>query len=260
MKLQVIFVLLGALIAPPARAFNFFELEVYPATTEGQGLHEIESQSSFVASGRDREGHRGVEAEEDEGRRHHLFRSSLEYNYGLTDMIDVALYVDFQKPNAEDVEYAAFRARARGSLWERGRFPLDLGWYVEAEVPNEGETDLELEFRPIISRDIGRFTIDVDPIFDLPTVSEERRTLEFAYATRLGYRLTQHFEPSVEFYGSLGQIRAIDGSQESEHYIFPVANFHFGGLKFQVGPGFGITRASDSVIVKFNLEYEFAIP
>lgn len=266
MKLQVIIALL-MLVVSPAGAFNFFELEVYPATTEGRGLHEIESLNSFVANGSDREGHRGgggdeeEEGEDEEGApRHHLFRSSLEYNYGLTDKIDVALYVDLQKPNADDVEFAGFRARARGGLWERGRFPVDLGWYFEAEVPAHEESLLELEFRPIVSRDFGRFTIDIDPIFELPTISEERRTLEFGYASRLGYRLSQRFEPSIEFYGSVGQIRAIDSSREQEHYIFPVANFHAGNIKLQVGPGFGLTRGSDSVVVKANFEYEFTVP
>ena len=110
MKLTLIFTLLLSAWAWPAAALNFFELEVYPATTEGQGLHELESQSSFVASGRDREGHRGA-GEEDDPQRHHLLRSSLEYNYGLTDKIDVALYLDTEKPNGEDVEFGGFRAQ-----------------------------------------------------------------------------------------------------------------------------------------------------
>src|SRR5438552_13287203 len=96
-------VLVGLLVcgpeATPARALNFFELEVYPATTEGQGLHEIENTTTFVANGRAGEG------EEGEAPRHRLVRTSLEYDYGVTDKVDVAAYVDVQRPNAEDVEY-----------------------------------------------------------------------------------------------------------------------------------------------------------
>ncbi|MFN8544299.1 MAG: hypothetical protein U0807_08830 [Candidatus Binatia bacterium] len=239
-----------------ARALNFFELEVYPATTEGKGLHEIENLSTFVAKGRDA----GDPADEDEGRRHHLFRSSLEYNYGLTDKIDLAAYVDFEKPNGEDVEYAGSRVRARGALWEKGRFPVDIGWYLEAEMPHAAESDLELEFRPLVSRDFGRFSIDVNPAFELPTVSEERRTLEFNYAARVAYRLTPQFTPAVEFYGGLGQIRDVEPSREQEHYVFALAYLRLpGGFHVNIGPGFGLTRGSDPVIVKANLEYEFTL-
>src|SRR4029077_5818517 len=79
------------LAAVPARALNSFELEVYPATTEGQGLHEVELHSTYVPVGR-----KATEGEVsgEELRRQGLFRTSLEYNYGLTDKIDVAAYLD----------------------------------------------------------------------------------------------------------------------------------------------------------------------
>src|SRR5213594_4543199 len=136
--------------AAPAPALNFFELEVYPASTEGQGLHEVENLTTLVANGR-----RPTEEEADgeEPRRHRLLRTTVEYNYGLTDKIDVAAYLDLQRPNGEELEYAQSRFRARGAFFDKGRFPLDIGWYVEAEVPDKGASELELEFRPIVSRD-----------------------------------------------------------------------------------------------------------
>jgi hypothetical protein len=249
----VVTVVAGLLRATPASAVNFFELEVYPATTEGKGLHEVESLTTFVANGR--------AEEEGEAPRHRLLRTSLEYNYGLTDRIDIAAYLDLQRPNGKEVEYAGSRLRGRGALWDKGRFPVDLGWYLEAEVPHDTESDLELEFRPILSRDLGRFSFDLNPIFELPTVSEERRTLEFNYGARLYYRLSRDFVPGVEFFGGIGQIRAIDASRAQEHYVFPVLYGRLArGLKFVIGPGFGLTRGSDPVILKLGAEYEFTVP
>ena len=246
---------LVALLAAPARAIDFFELEVYPATTDGAGVHEIENLTTFVANGRNaREDHDGE-------RRHRLLRTSLEYNYGLTDRIDVAAYLDLAKPNGDQVEYAGARFRARGGLWDKGRFFLDLGWYLEAAVPHDGESDLELEFRPIVSRDFGRFTVDVNPIFELPTVSEERRTLEFAYAARAYYRLAERLQPGVELFGGIGQIRDVDASQKQEHYVLPILYGRVGrGWSVSLGTAFGLTRASDPVIVKLGVEYEIVLP
>jgi hypothetical protein len=247
--------LLGALVAPgTASALNFFELEVYPATTEGKGLHEIENTTTFVANGRAGEG------EEGEARRHRLLRTSVEYDYGLTDKVDLAAYVDVQRPNANDVEYAGMRFRARGAVWDKGRYPLDVGWYLEAEVPHDAESDLELEFRPIVSRDLGRFSVDLNPGFELPTVSEERRTLEFNYGARVYYRLSRNVVPGIEFYGDIGQIRDPTRSREQEHYVFPVLYGRLArGIKFVAGPGFGLTRGSDPVILKLGVEYEFTV-
>jgi hypothetical protein len=259
MKMRLVFALaavLGAVRA--ASAVDFFELEVYPATTEGKGLHELESLNSFVANGRRPS---DEELEGEEARRHRLFRTSLEYNYGLTDKIDVAAYVNVQHENGDELEYAGSKFRVRGALWDKGRYPVDLGWYVEAEMPYGEESDLEFEFRPILSRDFGRFSLDLNPIFELPTVTSERRTLEFDYAARVYYRLSRDWQPGLEFYGGAGQIRRFDPSREQEHYVLPaIYGRVIPGLKFAFGPAFGITRASDPVIVRLNVEYEFTFP
>ncbi len=244
-------------VATPALALNFFELEVYPATTEGQGLHEIENTTTFVADGRRPT---DEELEGEESRRHRLLRTSVEYNYGVTDKIDLAVYTDLERANGDELEYAGSRVRARGGLFEKGRYPVDLGWYVEAEMPHKGESDLELEFRPIVSRDLGRFSVDLNPSFELPTVTAERRTLEFRYGARVYYRLSRTLMPGVEFFGDMGQIRRPDAARDQEHYVFPVIYARWGrGLKFVTGPGFGLTRASDPVILRLGVEYEFSL-
>ncbi len=243
--------------ATSAHALNFFELEVYPATTEGKGLHEIESHSTYVANGRKAT---DEERSGEDFRRQGLFRTSLEYNYGLTDKIDVATYLDLAWPNADEPQYAGSRFRIRGGLFDQGRFPVDLGWYFEVELPQKDPATLELEFRPILSRDVGRFTIAVDPSFELPTVTPERRTFEFNYGARILYRLSPTLQPAVEFFGDIGQIRDVDPSREQEHYVFPML---FGrlaqGVYFSVGPGFGLTRSSDPVILRARVEYEFTL-
>ena len=73
MRTTFIFVTLASLLsaAVPACALNFFELEVYPATTEGQGLHEVENLTTFVAQGRRPN---DEEKEGEEPRRHRLLR------------------------------------------------------------------------------------------------------------------------------------------------------------------------------------------
>jgi hypothetical protein len=244
--------------AASAHALNFFELEVYPATTEGRGVTEIENLSSFVADGR-----RPTEEERsgEEVRRHRLLRSSVELNYGLTDSIDVAVYTDVERANAQSVEYAGSRVRARGALWEQGRFPVDVGWYIEAEMPRNDPADLEFDFRTLFTRDFGRFTVDLNPAFELPAVASERRTFEFDYAARIYWRLWRAFEPGVEFYGGIGQIRDVDPTREQEHYVFPVVYARpASGWRLTFGPGFGLTRGSDPVLLKANVEYEFAWP
>jgi hypothetical protein len=63
--------------------------------------------------------------------------------------------------------------------------------------------------------------------------------------------------PGVEFYGGVGLIDDNNPLSEQQHYIFPVIWGKLPhGIEYNVGPGFGLTRGSDRVIVKFNLEVE----
>jgi hypothetical protein len=249
--------LMLALVATPAAALNFFELEVYPATTEGQGLHEIESHTNYVPDGREPS---EEELSGQDFRRQGLFRESLEYNYGLTDKIDAAAYLDLAWPNGEGPQYAGNRFRLRGALFDKGRLPVDLGWYFEVELPQKDPAQLELEFRPILSRDFGRFSVDLNPSFELPTVTSERRTFEFNYGARLLYRYSPRIQPAVEFFGDIGQIRNVDPSKDQEHYVSPMIYARIAsGIYASGGLMFGITRASDPVIMRFAIEYEFTL-
>jgi hypothetical protein len=252
-------ILLGAILSASsgnAVAFNFFELEAYPAATARQGEQAIEDLTTFVGNGR-------AEGQEREGDEitHRLVRTTLGYNYGLTDRLEVGARLDLIKPNGGEVEYAGTRLRARGVLADGHRLPVDLGWYVEAEVPHGEATEFELASRLILSRRFGAYSIRVNPIFQLPLVTSERRTIEFSYAAGLYRRLPDHLYTGVEFFGGLGEVRAIDPSREQEHYVFPVLGGRLSRrLRFSIGPGFGITRGSDPIVMKFAIEYGLLVP
>ncbi len=101
----------------------------------------------------------------------------------------------------------------------------------------------------------------MNPAFELPTVASERRTFEFDYAARIYWRLWRALEPGVEFYGGIGQIRNVDPTREQEHYVFPVVYAQpAASWRLTLGPGFGLTRGSDPVLLKANVEYEFVWP
>lgn len=240
--------------AVPARALNFFELEVYPYQTEGAGVAEFESLNSIAPKGH----HRG-----DEGAfpTDSLYRSSLEATYGFGEKIEAAAYLDLVHPDGASMQYAGSRYRLRGSLFEKGEMPLDLGWYAELEwrrTPEFGDNQLEVDLRPILERDVGRITVSVDPIFEKALAGPDRkRGFEFDYAAKTSYRWAALLSPGLEFYGDIGHIDDSDPLARQQHYIFPVVDMHLPGrVNANLGVGFGLTRASDRIIVKINLELE----
>ena len=155
--------------------------------------------------------------------------------------------------------------RLRGTLFEQGELPVDFGWYLELEwhrTPQFDGSQLELELKPIIEKDFGRFEIDLNPILEKAVFvgPDKNKGLEFGYAAGIYYNWMRSISPGLEFYGGIGLIDDNDPLAEQQHYIFPVLKGALpGGIEYNFGPGIGLTRGSDRVVTKLNLELEHFI-
>jgi hypothetical protein len=236
-----------------------FEFEVYPWRTVGHGVLEVESLNSVVPDGHtvgDAGLSSGDFASQD------MYRTAIEVTYGITDKIEAAAYLNLAKPNGASFQYAGSKYRLRGSLFEEGQLPVDLGWYVELEwhkTPQFDASELELELRPIIEKDWGRFEVDLNPKFEKAIFvgPDKNKGFEFGYVAGTYYNYSRWISPGLEFYGGIGLIDDIDPLHEQQHYIFPVVRGALPyGLEYNFGPGIGLTSGSDQVIVKLNIELE----
>ncbi len=252
---------LGALLFPHLAAAQVdpWEFEVYPYATEQRGVAELEVDNAVVANGHS-QGPDGTAAGTFPSQG--IWYNQYELTYGLTDRIEAAAYLNMAQPSGHGYWYAGSKYRLRGRLFDEGTLPVDLGWYVELEwhkTPQFDDNELELELRPIIEKDIGRFSIELDPQFEKPifTGPNKNKGFEFGYANGVYYRWMRYLSPGVEFYGAVGDIDDNDPLSTQQHYIFPVIWGELPhGIEYNVGPGFGLTRGSDHVIVKFNVELE----
>jgi hypothetical protein len=261
-RLTLFLALVGMLLARGARAqVDPWEFEVYPVQTLGKGVLEIESLNSVVADGHN-EGDAGTSAGTFKSQA--MWRTSLELTYGLTDKIEAAAYLNLAKPEGEPFQYAGSKFRLRGMFFDPGQYFVDLGWYVEMEVhqtPQFDDAKLELEVRPIIEKDVGRVQLIAEPIFEKPLVGEDTSGgFEFGYIAAAYYSLWREFSPGVEFYGGIGLMSNTDRIPDQQHYVFPVIRGYLPyGLEYNFGVGIGLTRGSDQVITKLNIEFEHFI-
>jgi hypothetical protein len=251
-----------ALAAPAMAQVDPFEFEVYPYATLGPGVIELESLNSFVPKGHT-QGGEGTSSGDFASNL--MYRTALELTYGLTDRIEAAAYLNLARPNGASFQYAGSKYRLRGRLFEQGEMPIDLGWYLELEwhrIHQFDENELEFEFKPIVEKDFGRFEIDLNPkvekaIFIGPN---KNRGFEFGYAAGFYYNYLRWLTPGLEFYGGIGLIDDNDPLHQQQHYVFPVLRGEFAnGIEYSFGPGIGVTRGSDQVLTKFNLEFEHFI-
>ena len=248
-----------ALSHPGAHAqVDPFEFEVYPAQTLAAGVVELESINNVVPHGHARG---GVGTASGEYPSDLMYRTALELSYGLTDRVEAAAYLNLARPNGASFQYAGSKYRLRGSLFEKGELPVNLGWYVEIDwhrIHQFDDSQLEFEFKPIIDKDLGRFEFDLNPIFEKAIFvgPDKNRGFEFGYAAGGYFNWMPEISPGLEFFGGIGLIDDNDPLREQQHYVFPVIRGNVAGIEYNIGPGIGLTRGSDQVITKVNLELE----
>ena len=239
-------------------AIDYSELEVYGYQLASP--HELEIENSTSVSSDDRQHLDG-----------RILRSSFEFNYGLSDRLELAAYFDYWMPVDNNLEYLGFRAHARTRFFHQDQLPVNLGAYLEVELPrNFRQTDVALEFQPIIEKDISRFTIDVDPQMEIShsatengmvvdaddgtvlsngTLSSKRWGTTWGIASSIAFNYSQFFRPHLDWIASF--------SSPYQSLVMPSADFQIiPGLKATAGLGFGLNANTERRIVALRLEYE----
>ncbi len=235
-----------------------WEVEVYPYATLPRGMLEVETDNAVVANGHS-EGGEGTAT--GDFRSQGIWYNGNELTYGLTDRIEASAYLNFAQPSGHGFWWAGDKFRLRGRLFDEETLPLDLGWYLELEyhkTPQFDDASWELELKPIMEKDFGRFSFIANPVFEKVLSGVGRKQgFEFGYRNGIYYRWLRYLSPGVEFYGGIGLIDDSDPLSEQQHYIAPVVWGELPhGIEYNLGPGFGLTSGSDHVFIKFNLELE----
>jgi hypothetical protein len=79
------------------------------------------------------------------------------------------------------------------------------------KTPQFDDAVRELELRPILEKDLGRFAIMANPKFEKVLAGVgHNQGLEFCYVAGLHYRWTRRLSPGLEFYGGAGLIDYAD--------------------------------------------------
>jgi hypothetical protein len=146
-------------------------------------------------------------------------------------------------------------------LTPQGEYWADLGLYVEYDWAHEHDARDALEWKILAEKDVGRLTFTLNPIFETEVGSNASGLTEFRYAARAAWRYMPQLAPSIELYGTLGDIGRFDRWRDQSHQLGPVLLGAYnlaaiGTLKYELGYLFGVTPGSPSDALKLSLELE----
>jgi len=248
--------LLSLIVINDARAFDPFEFQIYGYQTQGKGNIDPELLSSYIVAGH-KEGDGGTSPTYAS---QSMMRFALEFEYGITDKVDFAYYLNLARPDAGDLQYAGSKFRFRGRFAEAGDLPVDIGWYAEVEWWSNKFNDdqVEGEFMLNLQKDVGKWSFILNaPDFEKVIVGANRtEVFEVGYRGEASYQMAEHTRLGLQIYGAPGKIDNITPIGQQQHYIVPtIHTVLFNAMRSSLGLGFGLTEGSDLFFLKANLHF-----
>jgi len=248
--------LMGVCLLSPlgSAAQNNYEIQVYPSEIVAPGRTMIELHSNMAL--------RGTTQTIDgvlptQGALH----ETLEITHGFTPWFEIALYTFTSIQPGMDWRWVGNHLRPRVRIPESWDWPVGLSFSVEFGYQERGfSTDTwTVEFRPIIDKRWGPWYLAFNPAFGLSLSGEGAgQGLDFNPALKISYDLSRKMAAGIEYYGAFGPVRGFDPLSQQQQQLFPAIDLNLGpDWELNFGVGFGLTEATDPLIVKMILGRRF---
>ncbi len=187
-----------------------------------------------------------------------LFRVTPEFSYGLTEKLELGVYVPSTKAPGEDlhVEGAKVRLKYLDALEGRAFY-----WGVNVELGRLALRTVEqhwnAEIRPILGYRTERWHVAFNPRLGIALSDGASRVPEFNPCIRIMRKLADDWAVGVEHYAEYGPVNDVLRPSERAQNTYLVLDGRVAKMEFNVGVGKGWTTPSDRVVFKAILGFSF---
>ena len=223
------------------------EIQVYLDDLTQPGRFGTDIHNNYVASGSSAPEYEGALAP------NHVYRLTPEFYYGLSDTVELGLYVlgALRPGDGASLDGAKLRVKYIAPHYrERGSF-----WGANLEL---GKTDLAFAERPwnaelkgIYGLRSGRWTFGANADLDW-SMSSGGGPVALGLDSKLAYLTRAGYQAGFELYNEFGPLSSPGNLGQRSQMLYGVIDTTTaGGLDLNVGLGRGLTSASDRWVIKF---------
>jgi len=172
-----------------------------------------------------------------------------EFEYGLTDHWDVAVYQTWQQTNTDtqdDFDYTGSKIRTRYRIGEKGQLPVDILLYAEYILGDGPKEYDKFEGKLILAKDFGQWNLSYNQIYEKKTKNGD--DTEHGYATGLSYEFSPIWKMGVESAGNY---------TEDKYYVGPTVSWACEKFWANLGVLGGLSDRSDDVQFRLLIGFPF---
>ena len=188
--------------------------------------------------------------------------SSIGFGYGAKEWWFTEIYVKYKRENNESTKYDAIEWENKFQLTDSGEYPVDIGFLVEIEHPQDRSEGWEVKWGPLFQTEIGKWQLNGNLFFERNYRAAFHSDTQFVYQWQAKYRWLPEFEFGLQGFGEMGTWDDWSPSDQRMHSVGPAI---FGklplgqhqALRYNAGLLFGASDAAADRTLRFQLEYEF---
>jgi hypothetical protein len=187
--------------------------------------------------------------------------ASLGFGYGASEWWFTEFYVKGEREGANN-RFDALEWENKFQLTETGKYPVDVGFIAEFELPHDRSEGNEFRYGPLFQTEVDRVQINVNPLLTNISRAVDGNGTYLGYQWQLKYRWQQSFEFGAQGFGDMGIWNHLAPTTEQSHRIGPAVfgRIVLGGgqaIAWNAGLLFGLTAGSPDCNFRMQAEYEF---
>ena len=180
---------------------------------------------------------------------------AFEWAYGVSDWFEAGAYMPVYTVTRNGkllLDGAKLRALFAVPGADSRRFFYGVNFELSRNSRVWDESRYGGEIRPIIGGRSGSWDFIANPILD--TSFDRLSSLDFEPCFRVAYNRRPEWAGAVEYYADFGELRSLGPGERS---LFAVADHAGKFLDVEAGIGFGLSKATDKVVLKTILSHTF---
>ncbi len=193
--------------------------------------------------------------------------ASLGFGWGAAERWFTEAYLKAHKEAGGRAEYDAFEWENKFQLTETGRYPVDVGFVTELEVPRERRTEgYELRAGPLFQWESGLVQWNANALLTRVLRGEpepgETRSTELGYQFQVKVRASERFEYGLQAFGEMGRWDRWAPREAQTHRLGPAVFGKLrtgdgGAIRYNAAWLVGASKGAPDNLLRLQAEVEF---
>ena len=187
--------------------------------------------------------------------------ASLGFGLGAARWWFTELYVKYKREDGRTF-LDAFEWENKFQLTETGKYPVDVGWLVELERPQDRDEGYELKLGPLFQTEFGRLQLNTNILLERVFDSLDSNGTSLGYQWQAKYRWREGLEFGAQGFGDMGDWTHWAPADEQNHRMGPAVfgKIALGGrqaIRYNAALLIGLGGGAPDHTLRLQVEYEF---